>query len=288
MRLLTLSQCSPEWHEYRRHKIGASDAPVIMGVSPYKTVNELLIEKSTGITKTFEHKGIKLGKELEPLALSLINKRYDLNFQPAVMLSDEYDFMMASYDGFDLYKNVACEIKCCNQKEHDDCKLGKVPDKYMPQLQHQMLVANLECIYFCTYRDFEVNITLVNADVDYQAKLIEAEKEFYRCLQFKQLSPYFEDVYETNPYIDDLYSLLEGVRSERLKVTKMLQEKEDEIVAKIRQAVGEREYKSKVCTVQKCIRKTTDYASIIKDFNIDSTTYSSETVYYKITKTKKN
>ncbi len=44
-----LIQNTPEWHAFRRKRIGASDAPVIMGISPWKTPYQLWIEKTSGI-----------------------------------------------------------------------------------------------------------------------------------------------------------------------------------------------------------------------------------------------
>ena len=35
-----------EWHKWRMGGIGSSDAPVVMGVSPYKTIEQLYLEKT--------------------------------------------------------------------------------------------------------------------------------------------------------------------------------------------------------------------------------------------------
>ena len=43
-----LIQQTDEWLEMRRNKIGASDAPIIMEVSPYKKPNQLMEDKLTG------------------------------------------------------------------------------------------------------------------------------------------------------------------------------------------------------------------------------------------------
>ena len=45
-----LIQGSAEWHAFRRQHYTASDAPAMLGISPYKTRAELLREKATGIT----------------------------------------------------------------------------------------------------------------------------------------------------------------------------------------------------------------------------------------------
>ena len=49
MKVHDLIQGSPEWLSYRTEHFNASDAPAMMGVSPYKTRTQLLHEMHTGI-----------------------------------------------------------------------------------------------------------------------------------------------------------------------------------------------------------------------------------------------
>ena len=50
MQTVELQQGTPEWHAFRAAHYTASDAPAMLGISPYKTRNELLREKKLGIT----------------------------------------------------------------------------------------------------------------------------------------------------------------------------------------------------------------------------------------------
>ena len=50
MQTVELQQGTPEWHAFRAAHYTASDAPAMLGTSPYKTRNELLCEKKLGIT----------------------------------------------------------------------------------------------------------------------------------------------------------------------------------------------------------------------------------------------
>ena len=45
MKIIPIEQQSPEWFEWRKTGITASDMPIIMGVSPYKTPWQLWAEK---------------------------------------------------------------------------------------------------------------------------------------------------------------------------------------------------------------------------------------------------
>jgi predicted phage-related endonuclease len=46
-----VKQGSPEWHALRANTRNASEAPAMMGVSPYKSRSALVREKATGITE---------------------------------------------------------------------------------------------------------------------------------------------------------------------------------------------------------------------------------------------
>ena len=50
MKTHSLLQGSPEWLAYRSTHFNASDAPAMLGVSPYKTRTELLHELHTGLS----------------------------------------------------------------------------------------------------------------------------------------------------------------------------------------------------------------------------------------------
>ena len=45
-----LQQGTPEWHAFRAAHFSASDAPAMLGESPYKTRDQLLREKKLGTT----------------------------------------------------------------------------------------------------------------------------------------------------------------------------------------------------------------------------------------------
>ena len=49
MKILDLIQGSPEWLAHRATHFNASDAPAMMGCSPYKTRAQLLREMHTGV-----------------------------------------------------------------------------------------------------------------------------------------------------------------------------------------------------------------------------------------------
>ena len=157
MKIIDLAQNSPEWLEFRRDKIGASDAPVIMGVSPFKTPYQLYLDKVENMHQP-QNSAMKRGHDLEAEARQAFEAMYETLYMdkitvvPYVVQSDIYEWMIASLDGLDMGKGVMVEIKCPGQKDHDLAMSGKIPEHYIPQLQHQLFVTGLNKMFYFSYR----------------------------------------------------------------------------------------------------------------------------------------
>ena len=201
-----MEQRSEAWHVLRKKKIGSSDAPIIMGVSPWKTPLELWEEKIGLRKNVYQTFAMQRGNELEPIALDLYNQTEERECKPAILFHKEYDFMMASLDGYD--GETIVEIKCPGKKDHASAAEGRIPDKYYPQLQHQMMVAGVDRMDYFSYHEDSYFLLEVVANEEYQEELLEKEKEFWDCV--KTFSP---------PSPTDLYfckndALWESVASE--------------------------------------------------------------------------
>ena len=53
MKTLQLTQNTPEWLAFRQNHFNASEAPIMLGISPYQKRDDLLKEKAFGITKEY-------------------------------------------------------------------------------------------------------------------------------------------------------------------------------------------------------------------------------------------
>ena len=78
----------------------------------------------------------------------MVEMKLDLEFPDAILVHDEKPYLMASLDGWNAEKRILLEIKVGNKKDHDR---GVVPDKYFPQLQHQMYVTDTGFAYYASY-----------------------------------------------------------------------------------------------------------------------------------------
>ena len=184
MQLLNLKQGTRKWLEWRRTVITASDAPVIMGVSPYKKIDKLYEEKMNGY-ESVPNKYMMRGTELEPIALKKFEQETGFSMFPCVGIHSN-NWMGASFDGMTIENSVIVEIKCPGKKDHDVAIKGFVPDKYIPQLQHQMFVAELDLTYYYSFDGEEGVILMVERDEEYIKEMLEKEFDFWKCLKKAQ------------------------------------------------------------------------------------------------------
>src|SRR5690606_34059824 len=142
---INLIQGSSEWLILRKSKITATDAPIIMGESPYKSKKELYLEK---IDPNFELKSndrMRRGTDLEPVARQMFILTTGVYVEPRVVLKE---WAMASLDGIDETGKIIVEIKCPGIKDHEKALNGHVPDHYFAQLQHQMYVCDVDKSFY--------------------------------------------------------------------------------------------------------------------------------------------
>ena len=113
-----LVQGSSAWHAYRATHDNASDSPAMMGCSAYKTREQLLAERATGITTEVDsatQSRFDAGHRFEALARPLAEKIMEEDLYPCTG-SVEGSRLSASFDGLTLLEEVALEHKTLNQR----------------------------------------------------------------------------------------------------------------------------------------------------------------------------
>ena len=182
MKLIDLEQNTPEWLAFREDKIGASSAPIIMGVSPWMTPFQLY-EQMLGVTPpTQENEAMRRGKALEEEARQKFIQQTGIAVKPAVAVHDKFSWLMASFDGLCEDNRVIVEIKCPGKEDHETALSGKVPEKYYPQLQHQLAVCGYEKAYYFSYNERSSALVTVDRNDDYIVELMKEEMAFLKCL----------------------------------------------------------------------------------------------------------
>lgn len=139
MKLINLEQGSEQWLEFRRSRIGASDVAAILGICPYGgTAYKKWQEKCAG-HKTETTRAMRYGTNEEETLRNMYCDQYQL-IRPCVALSDERDYVMASFDGITADRRRCVEIKHCRKEYFEMIGDHVAPDHFFAQGQIQMYV----------------------------------------------------------------------------------------------------------------------------------------------------
>lgn len=162
MKIHNLIQGSPEWASYRAQHFNASDAPAMMGVSPYKTRAELLREMHTGVAADIDvatRKRFDNGHRAEALARPLAEQMIGAELYPVTGSEGRYS---ASFDGLTMDESTGFEHKALNEQliaafadmqtiapEHRErAACRSLPLMHRVQMEQQLLVSGAERILF--------------------------------------------------------------------------------------------------------------------------------------------
>jgi len=182
-------QGTPEWLEWRRKGIGASDIAAIIGVSPYSTPYQVWLEKTGKSTGFAGNYATQRGSELEVKARA----RYELvsleDMPPGIAIHPSYEIVRVSLDGIrrpDCKKIL--EIKCPGIDSHLTALENKVPDHYEPQVQYQLAATGADELDYFSFYDKNPEIKVdalveVKPNIDYQAHLICEALKFWALVQ---------------------------------------------------------------------------------------------------------
>lgn len=178
MKIIKVEQNTPEWHKWRSNGIGASDAPIILGESPW-TKPEKLFRIKMGLETQFTgNAATRRGHDLEPAARAWYEKEMNVKMSPACVEHEFYPFIRASLDGYNG-TFIGLEIKCPGAEAHHKASRGQIPDYYKAQLDHQMLAADLQEIHYLSFDGKNGIVLRYLRDEKRESKLIRAEEIFW-------------------------------------------------------------------------------------------------------------
>ena len=207
---IEIEQGSEEWRFLRKSRITATDAPVILGLSPYKSIDQLMEEK-LGPNETIDNEAMKRGRELEPIVREKFILTSQMIMKPSVHLglphpypsiysdfdsiSDEW--IMCSTDGISNDGKVVLEIKCGRKSYADAFTARKtkektlhpshrIPDYYYAQIQHILACTGaLLCFYMCYQSGFDITLP-VQRNESFISNMLEKEYAFYLEMQARR------------------------------------------------------------------------------------------------------
>lgn len=167
MQIINVIQGSPEWHAHRAQSLNASDAPAMMGCSPYKTRAQLVREMATGVTPEVDpatQRRFADGHRFEALARPLAEQIIGEELFPVVGFVDGPGGcrLSASFDGLTMDEFTAFEHKSLNddlRRTFDDIEtiapehrensaMKSLPLHYRIQMEQQLAVSGAERVLF--------------------------------------------------------------------------------------------------------------------------------------------
>ena len=188
-----IEQGSPEWFAQRLGKVTASKVADVIAktktgysASRENYMAQLICERMTGQkADSFTNAAMEWGTATEPLARAAYEAFKDVLVDEVGII--EHPFLpmcAASPDGLVSIDGML-EIKCPNTATHFDTLLtGKMPSKYMPQVQWQMACANRLWVDFVSFdprapEGLQLFVTRIERDDKY---ILELEAEVNKFL----------------------------------------------------------------------------------------------------------
>lgn len=167
---IKIEQGTKEWFEARRGKVTGTRMKDVLKTDNLALIDELISEiECDKLEETFQSKDMERGKECEPIAREIYTRVHEIAIEEVgFCLSDKYDFLALSPDGFTPCRKGAVEIKCPNTKTHIKyIRQAKLPAEYKPQILVYFIVnEQLEWLDFISFDDrfktkpyFEVRVT---------------------------------------------------------------------------------------------------------------------------------
>ena len=208
--VVALRQGSNEWITWRNSGLGASDAPVIEGISPYKTTRDLYFEKTGEIVEEDESNDFIFAKghKIEAMVRAEFQKLVNAEINPTCMVHPKYEFLRASLDGFHPTHGVF-EAKLIGAEDLKWAKEGVMPPHHYSQMQHQFNVSGCDVGQWYGHDGKKNGVLLpVRASKKYIQELEEKELRFWEMIQKHEAPPLTERDY----LIPDDVSLLAKLR----------------------------------------------------------------------------
>jgi len=195
MKKIDLEQGSAEWIEYRRTRIGASDIPSIMRLSPYKTRATLLREKRSGESQVLDDytKAIfERGHQVE----AQVREKLGAEWVPCVVEHPTLKAFFASLDGFN--GEAILEVKTTHSMDRiDQINRDEIPDDWRYQIAWQQM---------CSGRNAEGNyypVHLVVVDVrEPNAPVVYSFQDALKTEDFEKMCEHMEN--EAMAFLDEL------------------------------------------------------------------------------------
>lgn len=220
-KIIELEQRTPEWHAWRRGedidgpRITGSMMPQIIGVSPYGNAYDLWLELTGRKPPQVSNFAMQRGINLEPIAREAYTRKTGIEVRDICVEHPIVPWIAASLDGYSLFGDVIAEIKCPGKNDHATALLNQVPEKYVPQVQWQLLnCPNAEREHYWSYDGSDGVLVERFPDRDYQRFLATVALHFREAvindvppdgMEFANLALQIRQLYQEKKRIEEAY-----------------------------------------------------------------------------------
>lgn len=144
----TIIQRSDEWFALRKNMLTASDVASAIGVNPYSSRRQLLINKVHPSNVRFDTEATRHGTFYEGVAIEKFaaltgNVIHDIG----IFVHPMYSWLGGSPDGI-TEQSVLIEVKCPLKRKIEH----KIPDYYYPQVQTCMEILDIDMCHFIQFK----------------------------------------------------------------------------------------------------------------------------------------
>lgn len=182
--IVDYTQGSQEWLAHRARSLNASDLAAAMGISRYKTRDQLIAEKATGITHEPDsetQRRFDLGHQYEAAARHLAEEETGEALYPCVLAAEVEGLpLSASLDGMDLMQEMTWEHKMASASLIDSLESGVIPAEYHPQMEQGLMLSGASrCLFSASKGDRDTMRSVwYESNPDLRAKIIPTWRQF--------------------------------------------------------------------------------------------------------------
>ena len=150
---------------------------------------------------------VKWGNILEDVIAKEFSKRSGIKVakRNAILISNEYPFMMANIDRQVIGKNEGLEVKTASAYKNSEWEGDNVPDEYYIQCQHYMAVTGCDKWHIAVLVGGSNFVAKeIPRNQEFIDELIEREAEFWKCVETKT-PPQIDASDDCGEFIEELH-----------------------------------------------------------------------------------
>lgn len=197
-----------EWKELRSHYIGGSDAAAVVGLNAFASPYSLWAEKTGRVPGFAGNLATEVGTYLEEFVAQKFAEETGkkVRRENQSYLNDAYPWAIANIDRAIVGEDAGLEIKTTSEMNLMKFKGGEYPANYYVQMVHYIAITGKKRWYLAVLiGNREFRTFTVERDEDEIAALMQAEKEFWECVQ-TNTPPAVDGTSATSSTISTIYA----------------------------------------------------------------------------------